>query len=169
MVSNTQNTRAAIAAAVAKKTENAVSTTFIINRQSIRILSTKSSSRAQTSLSLNNILIARIFFVTSSTKHNHIIIETDSLKAAEKLMYETLQKLMIMFQKAEKSEKGQISVKIIIIHIIDFKLEKTHTEIKKTREVKSNNNTTITDRMKTMKKNIKTIIKAVTFMMKSKT
>ena len=73
-----------------------------------------------------------------------------------------------MFQKAEKSEKEQIFVKIIIIHIINFKFKKAHTEIKKTREVKSNNSIIIIDYMKTIKKNIKTIIKAVTFMMKSK-
>ena len=83
-------------------------------------------------------------------------------------MYETLQKLMIMFQKTEKSEKEQIFVKIIIIHIIDFKFKEAHMKIKKTREVKSNNNTIIIDYMKTMKKNIKTIMKAVTFMMKLK-
>ena len=99
MVSNTQNIRAA------KKTENAVSMIFIINRQSIRTFSTKSSSKTQTLLSSDNTLIARILFVTSSTKHNHIVTETDSLKAIEELMYETLQKLMIMFQKTEKSEK----------------------------------------------------------------
>ena len=110
----------------------------------------------------------KTFFITSSIKYNHIITETDSLKAIKELMYETLQKLMIMFQKTKKSEKEQIFVKIIIIHIIDFKLEKAHMKIKKTREIKLNNSTTITDRMKTMKKNIKTIMKAVTFMMKLK-
>ena len=62
----------------------------------------------------------------------------------------------------------QIFIKIIIIHIIDVEFKETNTKIKKTREVKSNNSTTITDYMKTMKKNIKTIMKTVTFMMKSK-
>src|SRR5436305_3885500 len=111
MVLNTQNTRAAIAVAAAKKTENAASTIFVINRQSIRIFSTKNSLRAQTSFSLDNILIMKIFFVTSSTKHNHIITETDSLKVTEELIYETMQKLMIMFQKKEKSEKNKSSSK----------------------------------------------------------
>src|SRR5436309_15717632 len=76
---------------------------------------------------------------------------------------------MAMFQEAEKSEKGQISVKTTTIHTIGSELEKAHTEIKKAREDKPNNSTTTTDRIETMEENIKTIMEAVTSMTKSKT
>jgi len=76
---------------------------------------------------------------------------------------------MAMFQEAEKSEKGQISVKTTTIHTIGSELEEAHTEIKKAREAKPNNSTTTTDRMETMEENIKTIMEAVTSMTKSKT
>ena len=88
MILNIQNIKAVITAAITKKTENAVLMIFVINKQSICIFSIKSSSKTQISLSLNNIFIMRIFFVTSSTKHNHhIIIETDSLKVIKELIY----------------------------------------------------------------------------------
>jgi len=102
-------------------------------------------------------------FITSLTKRNNIITETDPLKAAEELMRRTIQKLANIYQD---SEKEKLLIERTIIGNIGTELQQAYMEITKALEakVKPKNDTSAIDRMESMEKNIKVIMETVTTM-----